>query len=281
MSEGNKRDAKSLISAALGGAPAGGPALPDDSPLAQEAHGAGLSAMMAEAMAQSAAAVAEAAAQPSAADVEREAAELIEVYFELEEPAERDVVFDKLSDLRLPVVDDFFRAMMEADEDEYVRAAAAAELARRGDADAQRLLEADLEDPEEPFFFTHALQTLAEVRGKPFYETLLGLWKNPERDADERREAMLGLEAADAERALGEFVRFVEAQTDVVGMPDDQIEVAMMAFVRHQYTAARRPLEALRSRIAAAGIDPEERQELVEFVTEGIDLLSEVEGGEG
>jgi hypothetical protein len=202
------------------------------------------------------------------------AQELIEVYFDLEEPAERDALFDRLVALRSPVVDEFLAAMMDEDEDDYVRAAAAAELARRGSPAAVARLEADLADPEEPFFFDNALQTLVAVRGPAFYDTLRALWHDAERDDAERRQAMLGLEAADLARALGDFVMFVEAQHDVSDLPDDQLEVAIAAFVRHEHRAALPALRGLAERISKAEIDPDVRQDLSELVREGIDLLA-------
>src|SRR5688500_6101154 len=107
----------------------------------------------------------EAAPDPPPADPAEEARELIDVYFELESPSERDALFDRLVALDTPVVTEFLGAMFVSDEDEYVRAAAAAELARRGNAEAIASLEADLADPEEQFFFEHAVQVLSEFRG--------------------------------------------------------------------------------------------------------------------
>ena len=56
---------------------------------------------------------AQAPAAPPVVDPETEARELIAVYFELEEPTERDVLFEKLIALDVSAVTDFLRAMME------------------------------------------------------------------------------------------------------------------------------------------------------------------------
>ncbi|MBI5509122.1 MAG: HEAT repeat domain-containing protein [Deltaproteobacteria bacterium] len=224
-----------------------------------------------------AAATTPAAPAPVAAppvDPDSEAKDLIEVYFDLEEPDERDVLFDQLCRLDTPVVTEFLRTMLSHDEDDYVRAEAACELCRRGDADGIAALEADLADPEEPYFFERAVQALAEIRGPAFYDTAAALWRDPERDAEERREAMLGMETADPARAVLDFVRFVDSITDIATMPDDQVEVAMLAFVRHAHRDAEPALEALKARIAKASMDEEERLELVAFVQEGLDLLA-------
>jgi hypothetical protein len=165
---------------------------------------------------------------------------------------------------------------MEHDEDDYVRAAAAAELARRGLADGLAALEADLTEPEELYFFEHAVQVLAELKGPTFFDTIQAIWRDLERDADERREAMVGMEVSDPARAMTAFVELVDGTTDESHMPDDQIEVAMLAFVRQEHMAAIPALESLRQRIAATEMDADERAELVAFVQEGIDLLRAV-----
>jgi hypothetical protein len=150
----------------------------------------------------------------------------------------------------------------------------------RSDADALAALEADLADPEELYFFANALDGLSRARGAEFYETARGLWLDPARDADERRAAMLTLEALDLGRALADFEGFVAAQTDLGRMPDDQLEVVMAAFARHGHRRGVAALQALRDRIRHAdGLDGDERDELEAFVQEGIDLIeTEPEG---
>ena len=212
-------------------------------------------------------------ARTADAGPEAEAKALIDVYFELEEPTERDVLFEQIVAIDLPIVTEFLRTMMEHDEDEYVRAAAAAELARRGLAEGVAALEADLEEPEELYFFEHAMQVLAELRGPAFYDTALRIWRDSERDADLRREAMVGMEGADPTRAMADFTQFVNDVKDITSLPDDQIEVAIMAFVRQEHVAAIPALKGLKARVTATDMDPEERAELEAFVQEGIDLL--------
>lgn len=223
-----------------------------------------------------------AAPQPEAApaelpaspeEAEADTITLIEVYFDTEEPAERDALLEELCRIKLPVVTEFFKAVLVEDEDDYVRATVAAELARRGEKEGLEAIEADLEDPEEPFFFENALKTLCEIRGVGFYDTLKSMWQDPECDGDKRRDVMLGMEMLDLNRALTDFVGMIEATVDIDTMQDDQIEVAMMAFLRHNYREALPALQGLKSRILQAALDPEEQQELAEFVQEGIDLL--------
>lgn len=204
---------------------------------------------------------------------EEDAAALIEVYFDLEVPEERDVLMRRLVEMKLPVVTEFLKTMMHEDEDDYVRAEAAAELARRREPEGLEAIEADFDDPEEPFFFENAMKALCDIRGVGFYGTLRAMWLDPECDGDKRRDVMLGMEDLDLNRALDDFIGFVESTTDINEMLDDQIEVAMMTFIRHDHQEAIPALEGLRTRIAGADIDPDERVELGEFIQEGLDLL--------
>lgn len=262
MASGDRRDARSLVNDLLKSGPAPDPAIDkntaDSTSAAPElSEGAGVAAGPHEGTREDA-----------------EAIDLINVYFELEEPEERDVCFDELVALRSPLVQDFLRAVMEQDKDEYLRAAAAGELARRGDPSAAATLSADLEDPEDPFFFEHAVQVLAEIGGAAFYDRLAQIWRDPERDSEQRCTAMLGMETADTDRALADFVTMIRDIDDIAAMQDDQVEAAITAFVRHDHGEAVAGLVALRGRIQAAELDAEDRRELVGLVQEGIDLLA-------
>jgi len=199
--------------------------------------------------------------------------DIIELYFECEEPAERDLLFERLCDLKTPTVDNFLMSMMQEDEDDFARAAAAAELARRGNAEGLAVMEQDLEDPEDQYFFELAATTLAGIRGAPFYDTLKKIWQDDTRDETQRREAMLGMESLDASRALDDFCKFVENCGELETFQDDQLEVAIMAFVRHGHAQARKSLELLQQKARSAQLDPDDQRELVAMLQEGIDLL--------
>ena len=199
---------------------------------------------------------------------------LVEVYFTLESPIERDVLFDKLATINDPVVDAFFAAMMESDEDDFLRSAAAAELARRGNQEAVAYLQAELANPAEQYFFAHAVQSLSDILGMKFYDTLRALWQDPARDFEQRREAMLGMEALDAKQAMQDFVGYVDRVKDVFSLEDELLEAAMLAFTRQQYVAALPALERLHQSILEAPFeDSEERAETAAFIMEGITLL--------
>ena len=221
------------------------------------------------------AADASSAAAPSVGSAE-DARELIDVYFELEEPEERDALFDQLLAIRHELVDAFLRTMMRNDEDACMRAAAAAELARRGDAEGLDLLEEYLTDADTPYVFQQALFVLGEAYGKAFYPTLQELWLDIGRPSDQRKEVMLAMETLDAARALGDFVAFIDALLDAddIEQEQDLVESAIMAFVRHNFLPAADALADLYDRVlnSPAG-DPQARDELADLLREGTELL--------
>lgn len=200
-------------------------------------------------------------------------AELIDLYFTLDDPLERDACFEQIAESSAPVVVEFMRAVLQGDEDEYVRASAAAELARRGDPEGRAALLDDLADPENIDFFTNALQTLAEVEGQGFYDRLYALWSEDEHDAELMLEVLATMESLSPNRALNDFVRAIDAITEPDHFRDDQFEAMVLAFVRAEYTDALANLRALRERAARFSLDPADHRELLEFIDEGIALL--------
>ena len=203
-------------------------------------------------------------------------ADLIEVYFTLEEPAERDVAFDQLAAVHTDATSEFFVAMMTHDEDEYMRRAAAAELARRGHPEALESLRGDLAADADPLAFEHALETLAEIQAAKFVPVAAAMWKDASRNSLQRRAAMSVFELLDAPKALVAFAAFVDNIVDVKNFPDDILEQAMAAFGRHDYQEAVPALQQLQGRMASATwTDEEEKQEAIAFVGEGLALLKD------
>ena len=201
-------------------------------------------------------------------------ADLIEVYFTLEEPAERDVAFDTLAAVKTDTTSDFFVAMMVHDEDAFMRRAAAAELARRGHPEALESLQEDLAPSSDPLAFEHALETLAEIEAANFIPVVAAIWKDGSRNSLQRRVAMSIFEVLDAPKALKAFAAFVQSIVDVKNFPDDILEQAMAAFGRHDYGAAAPVLKGLQVRMAQALWEDEaEKQEAIAFVGEGLALL--------
>lgn len=209
-----------------------------------------------------------------ASSVHLDAEALIELYFELEDDDERDIVLGKLEAIDTPLVTEFWRTAAAEDDDELVRARALANLARRGDAEAKDALHALVDGPDDTVVFEEALRSLALLGGQPYYATLEALWRDETRSADERRIAMTVMESVDPARALEAFAAFIDGLGDAATFPDDQVEVVMLAFVRHERDERAR-LHGLLKRLTASsvGMDIEERDELLGMIREGIDLL--------
>ena len=206
-------------------------------------------------------------------DLDAEA--LIELYFELDDEDEREVVLAKLEGIELPMVTEFWRAAAHDDDDELVQVRAMAWLAKRGDAEALAGLMATIEDPDDLIVFEEALAAVATVEGAAFFPRLEQMWRDETRDADERRTAMTVMETIDAPRTLTLFDDFVSGLGDAAAFPDDQVEVILLAYLRAEHTAALPLLEAMLTRLeeSSRGMDEDERDELLGMVREGIDLL--------
>ena len=201
---------------------------------------------------------------------------LIELYFESDDDDERDVLLGKLEAMDLPVVTEFFRAAATEDDDELIQVRALAVLARRGDAEATEALRQIAHDPDDMLVFEEALRGMATVFGTPYFETLVDIWRG-EHSPDERRVAMVVMESLDAPRTLQLYHETIATLGDAAKFPDDQVEAMMLAFVRHEDYAALPLLGAMLERLTAssAGMDEDERDELLGMVREGIDLLRE------
>lgn len=206
-------------------------------------------------------------------DLDAEA--LIELYFELDDEEQRNVVLEKLEAVDSPMVRDFWRAAAHEDDDELVQVRALAALAKHGDADALNGLMLTIEDPEDLIVFDVALQAVAAIQGPAFFPTLEAIWRDEARDSDERRSAMNVMEAIDVDRTMALFDAFIAGLGDVTTFPDDQVEVVLLAYLRADHTAALPLLEAMLARLAESSkaMDEDERDELLGMVREGIDLL--------
>jgi hypothetical protein len=198
---------------------------------------------------------------------------LIDVFFELEDPLEREALLDELSKDQSDVTGEFYEAVFDCDEDDYIRALAGAELALRGHPRAQKSLMEDFEDPDEHFFFVLAMRTLCRLKGIEFYPVLREVWNDPLCDGDRRSAAMGGMELLDSARALEDFIDFINNIVSAHDFPDDQVEIAMATFIRHDYHRAGAVLTELQNRVLGSQMDADERQELCDFINEGISLL--------
>ncbi|MBC7794703.1 MAG: hypothetical protein H7Z43_13445 [Clostridia bacterium] len=185
-------------------------------------------------------------------------------------------MLDKLTALDDPLVTEFFRAAADEDDDELVRVRALVALTIRGDAEATRALDTLIAGPDDLLAFDVALASLARLRGPSFYGTLTSIWRDEDRGADEKRSAMIAMEQLDAPRALQDFASAIASFGEVDSLPDDQLEMMILAFVRYDHAPGRAALEALRERLraSAASLDADQSDEMLGMVQEGIDLLN-------
>jgi HEAT repeat protein len=200
-------------------------------------------------------------------------AQLITLYFDLEEPEERDEVFAQISDSQSPLASDFLEAMLNTDADPYIRSAAAAKLALSGHREAVAILGEDLQDPEELFFFDQAARVLGEIIGPPFLTTLTALWNDPTRAPAQRQRAMLAMEDIDAPRACTESLEFLRSIESLVHFPEEELSAAALLFARHDFTDALLELERLETLAETTPGSPEERAEQRAFFQEARSLL--------
>lgn len=200
---------------------------------------------------------------------------LIELYFEIDDEDERELVLAKLETMDLPMVTEFWRAAAVEDDDELVQVRALAVLARRGDKEASDALRAVVEDPDDIVVFEEALRGMSTLEGPAYFTTLERIWRSDTRTTDERRAAMLVMESIDAPRTLQLYHAFIDSLGDAEHFPDDQVEVIILAFVRYEDRDAVSLLEALLARLTTSsqGMDEDERHELLGMVREGIDLV--------
>ncbi len=211
--------------------------------------------------------------EESSLEPESDVASLVHLYFEVEEPEERDEIFDQIAKEESPLSNQFLEAMLHEDQDYFVRSAAAAKLARRGHPDAVALLESDLNDPEEPFFFEQAVIVLGEIIAAPFYDTLQKIWRSRERAGYQRREAMLGMEAVDAPRACQEFLGFLQEITTLDDFPEERVETALLIFARQNFQGAHDELTRLENLVAGSSLEAGAREDQLGFLQEAQDLL--------
>lgn len=209
-------------------------------------------------------------------DPEELAKNLINVYFDTEKPEERDLIINQLLTINRPIVKEFLRSMMSEDEDEFMRSTAAVALAQDGDAEAITKLEKDLTAPEESVFFANAIDGLMASKGAALYDTLKKIWRDSTYDTQIQRQAMFGMEKVDAPRALTDFVAFINEQQNLENLADDQLEVAILIFYRHEHTSGLKALQTLSQRIEQVDyIEDYIREDLLGLLQEGIELLSE------
>jgi hypothetical protein len=199
---------------------------------------------------------------------------LIAIYFELEAPEERDEVFDQLATHQGEMVNNFFAEMASHDDDPYVRAAACAELFRRGHQEYLATLESDIMDPQELFFFANALHTLADVRGQEFYPDLVQMLADPNRDPDHQQDIMLAMEAVAPEQSVKHFTALLSGWSQVGEIDEMFMEYASLAIARQSYGPGHEILKKISNLVEESSIDAAEKEELLELLTEALSITT-------
>lgn len=178
-------------------------------------------------------------------------AELIELYFETEQPAERDAVLSQLAARREPEVDAFLVALLAHDDDIFLRLAAAAELGARGYRQARDVLTATLREAGDDEVLEEAIDAWVRVAGPDAYQELAELFSDPERDVGERLLALSGMERADGARAAHDFVAELGRVPTERTLDVAALEAMLGCFVRENHAPARQALQSLWERLDA------------------------------
>jgi hypothetical protein len=203
--------------------------------------------------------------------------ELTDLYFSLEEPAERDAFMDLLQPLQGPEVDAFLRAMMAHDEDLCMRAAAAEMLMGRGDAAGLAYFMAQLAQPDDEAAFVQAVGLLVQQRGAAIYPDLAAIWRDPERSTELRREALWGMERAHRDRTLAQLLDwcapFARGSASLAELPEDLLESAILCFARARLPAAKPLLGGLQQLVDNSRLSAEQRAVWGALLAQGLALL--------
>lgn len=201
-----------------------------------------------------------------------EIADLMDIYFELEEPAERDALFDRIILYPNAEVTEFLRAMAHNDVDDYVQLSALTELARRGDTQALEVLRYEIKESDDEEHLEQVLHAFAQL-GEAYYGDVLDFWNRTNGSTTLQVHALNVLEQMSSARLLTDLIRFVDALAHVDPIDEDLLEYAMQIFIRHNHTEGRTALQTLQKQLKERNSNPD-AVELVALLQEGIDLLT-------
>lgn len=206
-------------------------------------------------------------------------AELIDLYFEAEQPAERDALFARLAARRGAEVDAFFWALVAHDDDIFLRLAAAAELATRGYDQARAVLTDTLLAAGDDEVLEEAIDAWVRVAGADAFPALHALFLDAERDGGERLLAMNGMERADGPQAARAFVAALAEMPQQRLFDAAVLEAMVGTFVREDAAGAPAALQALLVRLPSAAND-EAASEARREVLAAIAVLTNVDAEE-
>ena len=206
-------------------------------------------------------------------------AELIDLYFEAEQPAERDALFARLAARTGAEVDAFLSALVAHDNDIFLRLAAAAELATRGYDQARAVLTDTLLAAGDDEVLEEAIDAWVGVAGADAFPALNAIFVDAERDGGERLLAMNGMERADGPRAARAFVEALAEIPQQRAFDPAVLEAMVGTLVRETHAEAPVALRALLARLEATA-DGEAAFEARREVQAAIAVLANVEAEE-
>lgn len=159
---------------------------------------------------------------------------LIDLFFDTEDPEERDVLCDALALRADKTALSFFVAMLEQDEDPYLQVAAAAALLPHSayEAAARAHLLGVLAQGADEVLFEEALAALLLTPSAELYDALQALGADEGRDLFERRLARVAMEQLDAARTVQAARALLRDEQAFMREPLDLAALALAALVR-------------------------------------------------
>lgn len=203
---------------------------------------------------------------------------LIDLYFECDDADERDVVFERIATLEQEKTNAFFEAMLQNDEDEYMRVAAAEVLAMRGNAAAKQALNAFLEDKQDIDLLEQALDALMRIDADGTKIQCEQIFYDRNCDVATRRLALLVLESADPQLALACAQKWIAELSQPEPRYGDLFEFAIGVVVRTPSQDGLALLEACMQRMSlnvvdTPDMDQDDRDAWLALLYEGIAML--------
>jgi len=201
---------------------------------------------------------------------------LTELFFDCEQPDERDAIFEILAGRTDATSRAFLEAVMGHDEDPFMQAQAAHALLAQGMEAARAHLLQILHEGGDELLFEEALVALVQVDGPGLFGVLEAIARDEQRDLSERRLAMVGMDQADAEASLSTCRQLLRAGDALRGLPLDLLSFAVGALVRSGTPEDRQLLDAAVAQLppAAGWPDPDDREAVLDVLAEGQALMN-------
>lgn len=157
---------------------------------------------------------------------------LVELFFDCEEPEERDALFDVVAARGDGPSHAFLAAVMAQDDDPYLRVAAARALLVHDVEGAREYLFTQLQRSSDELLFEDALTALLERPGPGLFEMLIPLAADDQRDIAERRLVQVALAQLDESRALKACRALLSSPQEAAKQPLDVLSVKLSLLVR-------------------------------------------------